>query len=61
MFSKAGADKVAAPFCLAIVGKFSHGRPPLEEIRKVFGDQVMVGLLDYRHVLLRCALEADFI
>ena len=65
VFSREEADRLAAPYRLALVGKFSHGRPPLEDIRKFFmslnlRDQVSVGLLDYRHVLLKCAAEADF-
>nr|XP_027099133.1 uncharacterized protein LOC113718424 [Coffea arabica] len=65
VFSKEDMDRLAAPFRLALVGKFSHGWPPLEEIRKLFAtlnlrDQLSVGLLDYRHVLLKCSAEADF-
>ena len=36
VFSKADADKLATPFQWALVGKFSHGRPSLEDIRKFF-------------------------
>ena len=36
VFSKEEADKLAAPFRLTLVGKFSHGRLVLEEIRKFF-------------------------
>ncbi|XP_027156068.1 uncharacterized protein LOC113766259 [Coffea eugenioides] len=65
IFSKAEVDKLATPFRWALVGKFSHGRPSLEGIRKFFStlnlkDQVSVGLLDYRHVLLKCSAEQDF-
>ena len=65
VFTKEDAERLAAPLCLALMGKFSHGRPPLEEIRKFFAslnlhDQLSVGLLDYRHVLLRCSSEDDF-
>ena len=65
VFSKADADRLAAPFRWALVGKFSHGRPALEDIRKFFAalnlrDHVSVGLMDYRHVLIKCATEADF-
>nr|XP_027082307.1 uncharacterized protein LOC113704619 [Coffea arabica] len=64
-FSKADADKLAAPFQWALVGKFSHGRPSLEDIRKFFAslnlkDHVSIGLMDYRHVLIKCMAEADF-
>ncbi|XP_027101284.2 uncharacterized protein [Coffea arabica] len=65
IFSKQDAEKLAAPYRWVLVGKFSHGRPSLEEIRKIFTslnlkDQISVGLLDYRHVLLKCASEVDF-
>ena len=65
VFSKEEADKLAAPFRWALVGKFSHGQPSLEEIQKFFSsldlrDQVMVGLMDYRHVLLKYAAKVDF-
>ncbi|XP_027118292.2 uncharacterized protein [Coffea arabica] len=65
VFSKADADKLAAPFQWALVGKFSHGRPSLEDIRKFFAllnlkDHVSIGLMDYRHVLIKCTTEADF-
>ena len=65
VFSKAEADKLATPFHWAMVGKFSYGRPSLEGIRKFFSslnlrDQVFIGLLDYRHVLLKCSAEQDF-
>ena len=33
VFSKAEADKLAAPLRLVLVGKFSHNRSALEEIR----------------------------
>ena len=36
VFSKEDANKLAAPFRLALVGKFSHDRPNLEEIQKFF-------------------------
>ena len=65
VFSKEEADKLAAPFRRALVDKFSHGRPSLEAVRKFFStlnpkDHISIGLLDYRHVLLKCSAEADF-
>ena len=65
IFSKAEADKLASPFRWALVGKFSHGRPSLEGVRKFFStlnlkDNVSIGLMDYRHVLLKCFAEQDF-
>ena len=65
IFSKTDVEKFDAPYRWTLVGKFSHGRPVLEEIRRFFTtlnlkDHVAVGLLDYRHVLLRCSAEPDF-
>ncbi|XP_071923206.1 uncharacterized protein [Coffea arabica] len=65
IFSKEEADKLAVPFRWALVGKFSHGRPSLESVRKFFStlnlkDTISIGLLDYRHILLKCSAEADF-
>ncbi|XP_027122242.1 uncharacterized protein [Coffea arabica] len=65
IFSKEDADRLAAPFRWALVGKFSHGQPTLEDIRKFFAsldlrDHVSVGLMDYRHVLIKCTTETDF-
>nr|XP_027075879.1 uncharacterized protein LOC113699724 [Coffea arabica] len=65
IFSREDAEKLASSFHLALVSKFSHGRPVLEDIRKFFStlnfqDHVFVGLLDYRHVLIKCTAEADF-
>ena len=65
IFSKEDADRLAAPFRWTLVGKFSHGRPTLEDIRKFLAslnlrDHVTVGLMDYRHVLIRCKAESDF-
>lgn len=36
VFSKEEADTLAAPFRLALIGKFSHGRPMLNDRRKFF-------------------------
>ena len=44
VFSKEEADKLAAPFCLTLVGKFSHGRLMLEEIRIFFSKDKVNGL-----------------
>lgn len=57
---------MAASFKFALVGKFSNDRPKLEEIRKFFAtlnlkNEVMVGHLDARHVLMKCNSEADFL
>ena len=59
------ADRLATPFRWALVGKFLHGRPSLEDIRKFFAslnlrDHVSVGLMDYHHMLIKCLAEVDF-
>ena len=65
IFSKDDVEKLIAPYRCTLVGKFSHGRPSLEEIWKFFAtlnlkDQVSIGLIDYRHVLLKCTTKTDF-
>ncbi|XP_071926658.1 uncharacterized protein [Coffea arabica] len=65
IFSRTDAEKLAAPFRWTLVGKFSHGRPSLEDIRKFFAllnlkDHISIGLMDYRHVLIKCSAEVDF-
>ena len=65
IFTKEDAEELAAPFRLALVGKFSRGRPVLEDIRKFLAthnlqDHVSVGLLDYWYVLIKCTAEDDF-
>ena len=47
------------------MGKFSHGHPKIEEVRRFFlslglKQNVSVGLLDSRHVLIRFLEEQDF-
>lgn len=63
-----GADEAAlfAPFCFALVRKFSHSRPPVNQLRRTFGGcglagPVEVGVLDGLHILIRPSLEADFL
>ena len=65
VFSPLDISKFAASFQLSLVGKFSKGRPPMEDIRRFFKaldlkDEFSVGLLDHRHVLIRLASEKDF-
>nr|XP_027120471.1 uncharacterized protein LOC113737437 [Coffea arabica] len=65
VFSPLDVSKFAASFQLSLVGKFSKGRPPMEDIRRFFKaldlkDEFSVGLLDHRHVLIRLASEKDF-
>ncbi|XP_071906094.1 uncharacterized protein [Coffea arabica] len=66
LFSEEDIAKLSAPFKFAVVGKFSHGRPSLEVIRKAcsaigFKSNFAVGLLDQRHILIRFCLEEDFL
>ncbi|XP_027127732.1 uncharacterized protein [Coffea arabica] len=65
-FSREDIVKLAAPYKFALVGKFSHGRPKLDEVRRFFSkldlkNPVTIGHLDARHVLLRFTLEANFL
>mgnify|MGYP004712738809 CR=1 FL=1 len=58
-------ERVAIPFCFALVGKFSRGRPIMEEIQKFFRaldlkEEVSLGLLDRRHILIRLTNDADY-
>ncbi|MDD0148503.1 DUF4283 domain-containing protein, partial [Shigella flexneri] len=64
-FSEEEMASLNAPFRLSLVGKFTLGRPALTEIRKIiisFGlkAEISIGLLDQKHVLLRCSHEEDF-
>ena len=64
-FTQEDINKVAAPFRLALVGKFNHGCPKIEEIQRFFlsiglKQNGSVGLLDSRHVLVRFMAEQDF-
>ncbi|XP_071925054.1 uncharacterized protein [Coffea arabica] len=66
LFSEEDIAKLSAPFKFAVVGKFSHGRPSLDVIRKSFSaigfkSNFAVGLLDQRHILIRFCLEEDFL
>lgn len=35
-FMREDIDRLAVPYQFSVVGKFSHGRPKFEEIRRVF-------------------------
>nr|XP_027060691.1 uncharacterized protein LOC113687226 [Coffea arabica] len=66
MFSEEGITKLAAAFRFVVVGKFSHGRPNLDNIRKAcstigFASTFTIGLLDQRHILIRFCLEEDYL
>lgn len=65
-FSEEEIDKLAAPFNHVLVGKFSHGRPSMELVRKAFAaigfsGSYSLGLLDHRHVLIRFTLKVTSI
>ena len=44
-FMRYDVNKLAVPYKFSIVGKFSHGRPKLEEIHRFFD----LGLEEYGH------------
>lgn len=65
LFSRDDINRLTL-FKLALEGKFSNGKPKLEEIRRFFvtlglKDSVTVGHLDYCHVLIRCLFQTDFL
>ena len=65
VFSPLDVSKIAASFQLSLVGKFSKGHPPLEDIHRFFKEldlkgEISVDLLDQRHVLIRPASKKDF-
>lgn len=56
---------MARPFKLALVGKFSFGRPSMDIIRKFFislglKGNSQISLLDNRHILIKLLLEEDY-
>lgn len=64
-FSLDDINKLASPFRLALVGKFSRGHLKLEKIRKFIysldlKNTCSVGHMDARHVLIHFASETDF-
>ncbi|KAL9424510.1 hypothetical protein AB3S75_031602 [Citrus x aurantiifolia] len=64
-FTEEEINIMAAPFKLALVGKFSFGRPPIDVIRKFFvalglKGNVDISLLDPRHILIQLYLEEDY-
>ncbi|XP_071924868.1 uncharacterized protein [Coffea arabica] len=65
LFSQAAVHSLASHYHFALVGKFSKGRPKLEEVRKFFSaldlrEKPTVGLLDSWHVLIQLHTEVDF-
>ena len=63
LFSQDALDKLVAPYRFALVGKFSRGRPKLEDIRTFLLklDLREAVTVKPRHVLLHFHNEADFI
>ena len=64
-FSTAEIQEMVEPFKLALIGKFSFGRPPMDFIRKFFTSLELKGnsqisLLDNRHILIKLEIEEDF-
>ena len=64
-FSDEDVALLSSPFKFALVGKFSHGRPSIAEIRSVFETIGLkaafnIGLLDQKHILIRFFHEEDF-
>lgn len=56
---------LAAPLKLTLVGKFFHGRPSIEVLRKEFHTMgfkgsFSVGWMDLRHILIRFDQEEDY-
>ncbi|XP_027169406.1 uncharacterized protein LOC113769130 [Coffea eugenioides] len=65
IFPQAAVEALTSPFRFALIGKFSRGRPKLEEVRKFIAsldlrENPVVGLLDVRHVLIQLNNKADF-
>ena len=66
VFNAKDISAIASSFRFSLVSKFSKGWPTLPDLRKFFlsldlRDSVAVGLLDFRHVLLKFNSEADFL
>ena len=65
LFAQADLEMLATPYQFALVGKFSKGRPKMEDLRKFFHsldlkEEASVGLMDARHILIKLGTEADF-
>lgn len=63
-FSADEVRALAKPFDLALVGKFSYGRPSMAALRKEFHTikgAFTIGWLDLRHVLIRFTVEEDYV
>jgi len=66
LFTLEDIKALVVTFKYSIVGKFSHGRPSMDEIRKIFltfnlKQPCTVGLIDNKHVLIKLECEEDFV
>lgn len=64
-FSQEEIVKLVSTFKHALVGKFSHGRPSMDQLRKAFASidfsgSYSLGISDHRYVLIRFTQEDDF-
>jgi hypothetical protein len=63
-FSDEDIAYMVAPLSLAIIGKFSHGKPRIKDICKAVDWIGLVGshtgVIDRKHVLLRFSHKEDF-
>lgn len=65
VFTKEDIEILPASFKFALIGKFSHGRPSIPEIHKVFDSiglraAFTFGLLDHKHILMRFNHEDNY-
>lgn len=65
-FTEEDIQALWRPFKSALVGKFSKGRPNMESLRKEFvavgfKGEFFIGLLDFRHILIRFDCEEDYL
>ncbi|PIN11890.1 hypothetical protein CDL12_15503 [Handroanthus impetiginosus] len=64
-FSEQEMADLSKPFNFALIGKFSHGYPPMQTLRlKMAGfglkGDFNIGVLNIKHVLIRLTLEEDY-
>lgn len=64
-FEKQDITELVVPFRLCLIGKFSYGKPTMENLRKEFHTvgfkgSFSIGWLDPRHVLIRFDLEEHY-
>ncbi|XP_020552547.1 uncharacterized protein LOC110012599 [Sesamum indicum] len=65
VFSDAETETLAAPFRLALVGKFSHGKPQFRHLHRLIAGlgvkgAFTVSMLNAKHVLICLSNESDF-